>query len=712
MIEILGHLPKGELFTFPKVLAEKTEAMAKSRSLSWRLGILTLVVVLPLVVFALMMVGWIAYSDREATRKALMDNASGLADDLAHEINGYFLLSAALSHSSLLQHDDLAGFADQASDILAQAPGVSLIVSTADGRPVLSSPALASDSPLLRNRAALVRRAVELRSAFLSDVSTDPPQGHASLETPVLVDGEPTYEIALILSLEQFDRLLQRQNLPAGWLSGIVDRQGAFVARLPNKPGIVGTLASQEFRDATRNPPSSTVSHTSVSGQKIVSAYAPAAGGWTVGVAAGASELGLGPSALVLTSILAALAIAGSLLLSYLNSRTLARKMRELESKTENVLTGGPIAAEPTGVREFDSLGDTLARASELLSLRADQQRRVEQELRTSEEHFRLLADSLPQLVWTARPDGRIDYTSARREKYGAIGRTDWEGIIHPDDRRATAEAWLRASEAGVPYEMEHRLFAVGKGYAWHLSRASPLLDARGRVVRWYGTTTDIDDQKQREENIRDLMAEVNHRSRNLLAVAQAIARCGVSTATSIREFEERYSDRLRGLAASQDLLTERNWRGVPLEALVRVQVTYPSGGRERRFASEGPLVLLSPNATQTLGLALHELWSNALQHGALTNDQGKVSLVWGIDETGAEPGFEVTWRERGGPLVNPRRISGFGSIVLERLTAAGLNASSTLSFDPEGVTWRLIAPLMEIVKAGTAETRSRALSG
>ena len=165
-----------------------------------------------------------------------------------------------------------------------------------------------------------------------------------------------------------------------------------------------------------------------------------------------------------------------------------------------------------------------------------------------------------------------------RREKYGAIGRTDWEGIIHPDDRRATAEAWLRASEAGVPYEMEHRLFAIGKGYAWHLSRASPLLDAQGEVVRWYGTTTDIDDQKQREENIRDLMAEVNHRSRNLLAVAQAIARCGVSTATTIREFEQRYSDRLVGLAASQDLLTDRNWRGVPLEALVRAQVVLPVG--------------------------------------------------------------------------------------------------------------------------------------
>ena len=432
----------------------------------------------------------------------------------------------------------------------------------------------------------------------------------------------------------------------------------------------------------------------------------------TVGVAAGASKLALGPGAFLLTSILAALAITGSLVLSYLNSRALARKTRELESKTQTVSNGAPIAAAPTRVREFDGLGDARARTSEFLSLRSDQQRDADQELQTSEEHFRLLADSLPQLVWTARPDGRIDYTSARRENYAAIGRTDWEGIIHPDDRRATAEAWLRASEAGLPYEMEHRLFAIGKGYSWHLSRASPLLDAKGRVVRWYGTTTDIDDQKQREENIRDLLTEVNHRSRNLLAVAQAIARCGVSTATTIHEFEQRYSDRLLGLAASQDLLTERNWRGVQLEALVRAQVVLPSDWGGKRFASEGPLVLLNPNATQTLGLALHELCSNALKHGALSNDRGNVSLVWRIDENAAEPKFEITWRERGGPQVSAAAVSGFGAVVLERLTAAGLNASSTLSFDPEGLTWRLIAPLREIVKSGAGESQSQTQQG
>jgi len=121
-----------EAFTFPKGLADKTGAMA-SRSLSWRLGVLTLIIVLPLVVFALMMVGWIAYSDREATRRALVDDAHGLADDVSREINAQFLLSAALSRSSLLRHGDLTGFAEQARDVLAGAPGVTLIVSMADG---------------------------------------------------------------------------------------------------------------------------------------------------------------------------------------------------------------------------------------------------------------------------------------------------------------------------------------------------------------------------------------------------------------------------------------------------------------------------------------------------------------------------------------------------------------------------------------------------
>ena len=314
--------------------------MARSRSLSWRLGVSTLVIVLPLALFALIMVGWISHNEREDEKNELIGEAYAFADTVGREIHSYFLLSAALSHSKLLQHGDLTGFAEQARDTLADAPGVKLIVSTPEGDPVLSIPPLPSDSPLLRDRAGLVSQATGSGSAFLSDVNADPTlsEANASIETPVFLDGKPVYEIAMLLSLKQFRDLMQRQNFPPNWLSGIVDRKGAFVARIPSEPGPPGTLASPEFRDAARRLPESTITHDSIGGQKIVSAYAPVDGGWTVGVAADASGMGVGPNAVLLTSILAALAILGSLVLSYLNGRALTRKVRELESQTRNVL--------------------------------------------------------------------------------------------------------------------------------------------------------------------------------------------------------------------------------------------------------------------------------------------------------------------------------------------------------------------------------------
>ena len=115
--------------------------------------------------------------------------------------------------------------------------------------------------------------------------------------------------------------------------------------------------------------------------------------------------------------------------------------------------------------------------------------------------------------------------------------------------------------------------------------------------------------------------------------------------------------------------------------SLVRAQT---ARCREKRLVIEGPQLLLSPNATQTLGLALRELCDNALKHGAFSRSDGVVSLIWRIDNNGDEPKLEMIWQERGGPRVDPVATSGFGKVIIERLTAAGLNASSILSFEPE----------------------------
>jgi PAS domain S-box-containing protein len=351
-------------------------------------------------------------------------------------------------------------------------------------------------------------------------------------------------------------------------------------------------------------------------------------------------------------------------------------------------------------VREIDALSGAMSKASTILRGRAKQQEQMEEALRKSEEHFRTLADSMPQLVWTAGPNGRIEYTNARRERYGSGGlsRTDWETIIHPDDRRATAEAWLNASESGAPYEKEHRLMVTGRGYVWHLSRAAPLLDEKGAVVRWYGATTDIDEHKLREQNIRSLMAEVNHRSRNLLAVAIAIARRSVIKGDAARDFEQKFSQRLIGLFASQDVLTSHDWRGVPVDALVRAQSADRLERAQARFTASGPAISLNPSAAQTLGLALHELVSNAIKYGALSGEKGTVDVSWRIDDSGEEPRFEMEWRERGGPPIARKPARGFGSIVIERMAAFGLNGSADLDFASEGVCWKLSVPLEEVI--------------
>ena len=126
----------------------------------------------------------------------------------------------------------------------------------------------------------------------------------------------------------------------------------------------------------------------------------------------------------------------------------------------------------------------------------------------------------------------------------------------------------------------------------------------------------------------------------------------------------------------------------------------------------EGPQVLLSPNATQTLGMALRELCDNALKHGAFSKAGGVVSLTWRIDNSEDEPKLEMIWQERGGPRVDGGATSGFGKVIIERLTAAGLNASSVLSFEPDGVRWRLIALLKDIVKTGTGDPSSERSAG
>jgi PAS domain S-box-containing protein len=667
-------------------------------SLRQHLGLLALVVALPLIAVSFFMVGRFAESERQARRAFLVAASHSLAGAVETELDKYFVISNALAHSRSLQQGDLAEFGRTASEILNSLPDAWLVVSAPDGKPLLdtshpSGPDVGSSEPPDRQE-----RTFAADMPILSDVDLDPASRMlvASVETPIFRDNKPLYLLVLKFSPRQFSGFLGKQKYPAGWIAAIVDRAGQFVARAPEGKGQPGTLASASFREAMKRAPEAIGDNISLEGEQVVSAYLQIGYGWTVSVAAKAEALDESLSrSLWILSLLAAGSLAASFLLSFFVNRRLAVGVRSLQSTAKDIGEEKSIIAAPTGVREFDELSGAFAQASSLLRERADQRQTAEVQRSASEERFRVLADSLPQLVWTAGPDGRVDYTNARREKYGKVGltRTDWDGVIHPEDLRGTVAAWLKASETGEPYEMEHRLMVIGKGYSWHLSRAILLRDSSGRPVKWYGTTTDIHEHKMREEHIRVLMTEVNHRSKNLLAVTQAIARQTVSSSASATEFEQKFSARLLGLSASQDLLTNEKWRGVRLEPLVQSQTGYQSGLHKGRIEIAGPDVLLNSTATQAIGMALHELFTNAVRYGALSNENGRIAIGWRFAKSDSEPVFEMEWIERDGPPTAAPASRGFGSVIIEKMLSQRLNAVVDLSFGAEGLAWRLQAP-------------------
>jgi PAS domain S-box-containing protein len=157
-------------------------------------------------------------------------------------------------------------------------------------------------------------------------------------------------------------------------------------------------------------------------------------------------------------------------------------------------------------------------------------QKEAEDALRASEERFRQLANSMPQLVWTAEPDGTVDYYNDAAEGYSGVerlpdGRWRWEPVLHPDDLEPTRRAWADALRTGKAYQVAHRVKGRDGRHRWHLSRGVPVRDAAGRIVKWYGTATDIDDQKLAEEALREtdqrkneFLAMLSHELRNPLA--------------------------------------------------------------------------------------------------------------------------------------------------------------------------------------------------
>jgi PAS domain S-box-containing protein len=333
----------------------------------------------------------------------------------------------------------------------------------------------------------------------------------------------------------------------------------------------------------------------------------------------------------------------------------------------------------------------------------AIEREQAERALRASKDRMQLALDAAQLGWWQYDPHRRMVSGDTRFKEIldVATDETPTEELakrVHPDDTKrywADREATIDPAEAkGCAYQ--YRVQRTGGEVRWVETHWLPYFEGDGRERRAahaIGTVQDVTERKEREEKERVLMEEINHRAKNMLSVVHSIAK---QTANQTpQDFIERFSGRIQALSATQNLLVRNVWNGVEIGDLVRAQLGNFADLVGSRIATDGPKLRMKPASAQAIGLALHELATNAGKYGSLSVDGGRVDIGW---ETDGDT-FTMSWVERDGPPVSAPKRRGFGTVVMEAMAESSVDGAVDLAYAPSGVTWRLSCPAANAVE-------------
>lgn len=316
-----------------------------------------------------------------------------------------------------------------------------------------------------------------------------------------------------------------------------------------------------------------------------------------------------------------------------------------------------------------------------------------ERQLFESEAKFQAIANSVDQMIWSTLPDGFHDYFNDRWYEFTGVpaGSTDgegWNGIFHPDDQERAWERWRHSLSTGENYEIEYRLRHRSGDYRWVLGRAQPVLDKDGTILRWYGSCTDIHEIKVAEEQRHLMLGEMNHRVKNTLAMVNVMVSQTLRLADNLRDAQTSLQSRIAMMAQAHDRLIATSWAETRLPEVVDAALAAHRTG-EGRFDIEGPDLEVGSKQALAMTMAIHELSTNASKYGSLSTQGGKVRICWAKKDDV----FTFTWVETDGPRVSPPTKRGFGSRMIEQALAGYFQGKVELSYDPEGLNFKLSAP-------------------
>lgn len=308
------------------------------------------------------------------------------------------------------------------------------------------------------------------------------------------------------------------------------------------------------------------------------------------------------------------------------------------------------------------------------------------------DEPFKALAAALPHPVWTEQADGRVTYANpAYSAAHGEPASHGWRAAVHPEDEANAREAWRAGVAAGQAFELECRLRNQQGGYRRSCVKARPA------GAEWVCVALDLEQERASTEAHQNLARELNHRVKNLFAIASGLVSMTARSTTTTKEMADALRGRLGALSRAHELARpvlaadHHLNQATTLGALVTAILAPYVAGTSERLQVNGPAVPVGPSAVTNLSLVLHELATNAAKYGALSSERGRLKIEWRVDGENVE----LSWEESGGPrLAGPPDHEGFGGQLARRSVSGQLGGALNPDWRPEGLQLRMTLAL------------------
>ncbi|GJE43697.1 Blue-light-activated histidine kinase [Methylobacterium soli] len=357
----------------------------------------------------------------------------------------------------------------------------------------------------------------------------------------------------------------------------------------------------------------------------------------------------------------------------------------------------------------FASQFDVTLEKDRMVRLQQDRdalEREVEQrsgDLARSENRLRFMMKAGRFGTWTLDlADWRLVASDLCKESFGRAPSDpftyqDFLASVVAEDRERVEAAIRTAIERDADYDAEYRIHTPRGELRWIQGRGQASYRADGSPLTMASVTIDITERKRGEEHRRLLADELNHRVKNSMATVQSIAHQTLRNAATLETARHALDARLQSLAAAHDVLTRESWEGATLAEIVDGALTPFRTGAGDRFRTGGPDLRLPSRLALAFVMALHELATNAVKYGALSNETGRVILNWDIVDGTKPDRLWLRWEELDSPPVTPPTRTGFGTRMIERALAAELGGTAEIAYRPRGVVFTVEAPLPQM---------------